>query len=270
MRHSLWYQFLLPFLAGLAMGLLGIAQGDGIDLLAVQKPGFPAASIARGIPEGFAGGNLDHTFGSSLAAVRLFLDTGRVAAWRVHLSNGPCIRAGNCGRYEPYAGRSMRGFSDSWERGAHGPLRRHLVRRAKAYCSLFARYANAQLLISPTLEHNLSHRAFRQQAAAVKAACPAAVVVDNPAGGWPSTRGFVTERHGKRPGLKPPCVVSLDGELGVVDLKAFYAQNAQCLALSWTEPLNCRRSSGPFVDPRERRAKDCPSAGHVQRLLSSL
>lgn len=262
--------FLLPFLAGLLVGLLGFAQGQALDLLALQKPGFPARAFAEKLPEGAAVGSLDWTFGTSLRPVESLLRTGRVSAYRVHLFNGPCLRNRICGRYEPHAGRTVRGFSDAWERGGRGPLRRHLARRTKAYCALFARHPGTQLLISPTLEHNLSRKAFRRQAAVVREACPAATVVDNPVGGVAATPGFVTERHGRRLSLKAPCVVSLDGETGAVDLGRFVADHRQCLSFLWTSPLNCRRTAGPFVDPRSRPASDCPGPGEVARLLAAL
>lgn len=260
--------FLAPFLVGFILGREALGQERGLDLLAVQHERFPVARFARRIPGGFVGGNLDNTFGRRLAPIRRFLKTGRVGAWRTHFFNGPCLRGGNCAPNEPHHGRTVNGFALAWENGGRGKLRHHLIQRVRVYCALFEEFPAVQWYASGTLEHQLTHRGVRQQARLIRRHCPNAVVVDSPVKGVPGTPGLVPERHGRELSLKPPCIVSLDGEVGGVSQRRFFAAHPQCIALGWSPPLNCRKPDGPFEPPLTRTS--CPTAAEVNRLLSAL
>lgn len=236
------------------------------DLLALQHKDFPA--VAPYLDKSFCGGNLDWTFGESLEPLKAVLASGKVYAWRTHFFNGPGLRGGALGPYEPHFGMSVSGFNAAWERGGGGKLRHHLVVRSRAYCRVFRRYPWVSLEISPTLEHNLSHTAFREQVKVVHRYCPQALVIDNPVAGVPALGGFVVERHGAHPGgLEIACNVSLDGDdVNDVNFPEYLKTHRQCTVYTWTHEYNCRKRTGPFEDPRERTA--CPTKSLLKRLLS--
>jgi hypothetical protein len=240
----------------------------GLDLLGLQHPKFPVKDTVELLPDGFVGGNLDWTFGTSLAPVKRILVTGKVKLWRVHFFNGPGLRNRQLGSYEPHFKYSITTFSKAWE-NREPTLRNHLKTRVRAYCKLFAEFPIVTLEMSPTLEHNLSHKAFREQRRVVLANCPAAIVIDNPVGGVPFTIGK-QEKHGTTPAVKAPCNVSLDGDSAEdVDVVAFLKRFAKCeAAYIWSRALNGRLASGDFVDPRARDA--WPSRDHLRALFRYL
>lgn len=245
----------------LAMAVLipaAMAQDVGMDFLGLQHPRFPVARTAELLPDGFVGGHLDWTFGASLANVERLLETGHIKRWRVHIFNGPGLRNRQLGRYEPHFGYSITSFSKAWERTDAG-LARHLRSRARLYCRLFARFPGTTLQISPTLESNLTHRAFRAQARVVHRGCPMAQVVENPVAGVSSARGFTLERHGIKAMVSSPCIVSLDGDsvedIRPSELSAFLAEFRKCeTAYLWSRTFNGRLATGDFIDPRARKA----------------
>lgn len=248
--------FLVPFLAGAICGFAVLSYGEEpcYDILFLQHPRVRAQKLLPVLPEKFCGGNLDWTSGTSLRNLKLLLNSGRVSSWRTHLLNGPGLRNNRLGSYEPHHGYNARSFNSLWERGG-GRLKSHLAKRARAYCSLFQPYPDVELNLSPTLEHNLTSKAFKRQAAVIKKNCPRAVVVDNPVAGVASTKGFKIERHGaKVRGLKAPCNVSLDGEsLFEVNIKKWRESNPSCTHLIWDYPMNCNRTGDSFpADPRRR------------------
>jgi hypothetical protein len=246
-------------LATLSLVLSLSARADGklcYDLLALQHPRFPAAAVAEYAKDGdFCGGNLHKTFGPSLKPVKEIIDTGGVVEWRTHLVNGPGLRNNRLGPYEPHHGLSVASYNALWERGG-GKLRRVLFQDARAYCELFRPHPEIRLELSPTLEHNLSKKAFRRQALIVQAACPEAVVVDNPMGGVAHTRPYLVERHGEHAGkLSAPCQVSLDGDSAHdADTPKWLKRYEACDRFIWVPEFNMLSGlEDLFIDPRKRR-----------------
>lgn len=258
----------LLFLCSLGLSASVSAQDIGVDLLGLQHPLFPVADVVEMIRPGFVGGHLDGSFETSLKPVERVLNTGHVVRWRVHIFNGPGLRNGNLGRLEPHYGRSIGGFSRAWEK-RDSRLRSYLGGRVTLYCRLFERHPEATLEISPTLEHNLSRAAFREQARTVKRRCPAAIVVDNPVAGVPGVKGFKLERHGIAASVRPPCNASLDGDdFHEVDVSAYLQRFSACeTRYLWSRALNGRLASGPFIDPRHRTA--WPSRDELRQLLKT-
>jgi hypothetical protein len=233
----------------------------GFDLLALQKPGFPVQAAAETLPMGAAIGNLDVTFGGSLENVERLLATERVSHWRVHFFNGPGLRNRQLGSYEPHYGHTIFTFDKLWRRGG-GKLSLHLRERAKAYCDLFENYPAVTLEMSPTLEHNLSIKAFSYQVRAVKRGCARARIVNNPSRGVKTTKKYKVEIHSftnKIP--KGACNASFDGNFSA-DFLRFIANFRSCeVVYYWKPSYNCRLFPGAFIDPRERTS--CPSESSI-------
>lgn len=244
-------------------------QDVGLDLLGLQHPRFPLRDTIELVPEDFVTGSLDWTFGTSLRPVRAVLATGKIKRYRVHFFNGPGLRNGQLGRYEPHFGYSKQGFSRAWER-RDAKLVRHLQHRVKKYCDLFKEFPSVEVEMSPTLEHNLSPKAFRAQARIIIETCPNAVIVENPVGGVNAAKGFKLERHGLKAAVSPPCNVSLDGDsvedVDVVDYKKTFAKCSTTFI--WSRKLNGRLAEGAFIDPRARRA--WPNRAHLRALFEFL
>jgi hypothetical protein len=251
--------FLVPFLIGCILGFTKASEGQEPppvcqDIIGLLSEKFPVDDLVPLLPEKFCGSHLDWTFATRLTNLKKILDSGKVTDWQVDFFNGPCIRGGNCGRYEPYFGMTIAAFNAMWESGG-GKLRRHLRDRVRLYCDFFANYPNVAIEFSPTLEHNLSSRAFRKQAAVIAQHCPRAVIVENPVGGVRSSGAFKIERHGTAVrGLKAPCSVSLDGNDAFdSNIPAFLASNGECRHYIWGLVYNLRLGDGPFIDPRKRK-----------------
>lgn len=242
------------------------AQDIGLDVLALQKRRFPVKDVVEMAPDNFVVGTLDWTFGTSLAPIRRVLDTGKVLRWRLHFFNGPGLRNNQLGTYEPHYGYHIASFAKAWEQ-RNEKLVGHLRKRVELYCALFAKYPGVTLEISPTLEHNLTARAFREQVKVVRRACPLAVIVDNPVGGV-RTSGLKlkVERHGVKATVSAPCNASLDGDsVEDIDLLAYKRKFQHCTVLIWSRVLNCRLASGSFIDPRKRKA--CPTRDQMRAMF---
>lgn len=242
------------------------AQDIGLDVLALQKRRFPVKDVVEMAPENFVVGTLDWTFGTSLAPIRKVLDTGKVLRWRLHFFNGPGLRNNQLGIYEPHYGYHIASFAKAWER-RDSKLVSHLRKRVELYCILFAKYPGVTLEISPTLEHNLTPRAFKEQARVVRNACPSAVLVENPVGGVKTSGlGLKVERHGVKATVSRPCNASLDGDsVEDINLPDYKSRFAKCDLFIWSRILNCRLASGSFIDPRKRRA--CPSKDQMRAMF---
>lgn len=269
MRDLRW--FLVGFLIAYFLILATHAAAEerkGVcqDVIGVLHERFPVDDLVALMPEKFCGSHLDGTFSMKVGNLKKLLDTGKVTSWQVDLFNGPGLRNGQLGPYEPHAGMTSASFNAAWEKGG-GKLRRHLRDRVRLYCAMFEQHPGVALEMSPTLEHNLSSKAFKQQAAVIRRNCPRAVIVDNPVKGVASTKGFLIERHGTDVrGLKAPCNVSLDGsEAFDSNVPLFLAQNAECTKYLWSRVYNGRLPEG-FVDPRQRNA--WPTRQQLRTLLA--
>ena len=164
---------MLRLIIALLFPMVAFAQDIGLDVLALQKRRFPVKDVVELSPDGFVVGTLDWTFGTSLSPVKRLLDTGKVKKWRVHFFNGPGLRNKQLGPYEPHYGYHIPTFAKAWEQ-RNEKLVTHLRKRVELYCALFAKYPGVVLEISPTLEHNLTARAFKEQLRVVRKACPSA------------------------------------------------------------------------------------------------
>lgn len=247
------------------------AQDVGLDLLGLQLRGFPVKDVVEFAPDDFVTGHLDWTFGTSLTPIRAVLNTGKILRYRIHFYNGPGLRNGQLGKYEPHFGHTISSFSRAWERGDRKQVE-HLKQRVITYCNLFLAYPDVELEMSPTLEHNLTPKAFKRQAKVITTFCPRARVVENPVGGVrTSGGGFKVERHGVKATVSAPCNASLDGDsVEDINLPAYKRKFEKCESTYvWSRVLNCRLASGSFVDPRSRK-RNCPSRDHMRTLFEYL
>jgi len=239
----------------------------GYDTLAIQHPNFPVPFLLNEI-EGlsyYIGGNLDWTFGTDLTNIEAILNTGKVIRWRTHFLNGPGLRNNQLGSYEPMAGMNVSSFNSIWESGG-GNLATHFSNRVALYCALFSKYPKVEFQISPTLEHNLSERAFRAQESIVHAACPRASIVNNSMSNFVWVN-VINEGHPRFTASPIGSIVSLDGVEAMDTNVPQYLNDHQAVTSTsyiWSYVFN-GRCQDKFQDPRARTR--WPSESMVRDLM---
>lgn len=207
------------------------------------------------IKEGTPLGTLDWTFGTGTKKLEDWLSKVHPKYWRIHLLNGPCVRAGNCGPYEPVFGYSVASL-DLAIRQRTPKLIKHVRDRVKIYKELSIKFPDTVFLVSPILEHNLSDAAWRVLADVVKNNWPEVRLVNNPMN--PSGeryRGAWIEGHGQEGRLDAE-LNSLDGDSASdIDIQKWKERFPNVKILFVHDRLyNGRLASGAWVDPRIRKA----------------
>lgn len=249
---------------------LPTSQLIGQDWLAAQHPNFNLGVALETLPpETHAVGTLDWTFGETLSPIELILGSGKVAHYRVHFFNGPCVRNKNCGGYEPTAGMDINKFNQRITARDH-VLLSHFRGRVGQYCSFIDRYPSVRFYFSWVLEHNLSVEAWNVLDEEGRAACARNdyYVVNNPVGSHNFPRyprsGVLYEDHGDHP--QPGQVTSLDGEeVTDINVPPWLGRTASYgLVFNWSRAYNCRPVE-PFIDPRART--NCPDGALHEELI---
>lgn len=202
----------------------------GIDPLGLAMQ--DVSMICNTIPQGTAIGFLEYTFGSAFPAARQCIATGKIPAFRVHCSNGPCARNHNCDVGEP---------------------------KSNDYASLQKCAANAQKLhndfgvacyVSPRVESDEKDKDIvNKQVATIKSAAPDCKVVLSVFTGY-SPPGVLVEKHGNN---AYGDLISNDGS-SIFDANADqYIESASEMALTWTNRDNLRISGEKtFTKPKQR------------------
>lgn len=238
---------------------------NGQDYLAAQHKRFDAAEGAKHL-NGQATGNLDWTFGESLEPIRELLKA-RPKFHRIHIFNGPCIRGGNCGKYETAYGYTVQEWDAAIKKKSPKILN-FFRSRVSAYRDLCNEFPATQCLLSPQLEHNLSKKAFRILADVARVVWPDVQLVNSPVGGIQieAYREAWIERHGSTP-QSDADIASFDGaEVSDANIPAFLARTNRPrlkIRYAWSRGFNCR-DQGPFKDPRKRTS--CPTRGIFEEI----
>lgn len=245
------------------------APDYGQDFLALQYPRFQANTSYQFLPANASIGMLDTTFGTDLAPVKAILGRIKPKYLRVHFFNGPCVRNGNCGSYEPVKGYSI-GTLDTALKTRNPGLMKKLKDRVKLYCDLIPQYPYTTFLFSPVLEHNLSQAGYRAAADAVLSVCPGVQLV-NSGMSKPTDRykGAWLEDHGDTPRTSAD-IGSPDGtSITDMDIDAYKTRtNSFKVVFAWERVYNCRTNSAIFTDPRKRTA--CPKERDFELLAHIL
>lgn len=252
---------MIKYLAITAAGLLSPANW-GLDLIGLLSPRFRCNEVIESL-EGrrFQLGWLHHSFGNDVSCLKRLVALPGFEGARIHLINETCARNRTCARHEYLAGLSPRTFE---KRLTNDPVfRKRISQVAKRAYAFYVKHFNPDsrfwvgLSLSPSLETQLSSKAFRLLANIVGAEWPGVVIVYNPLSKG-RIRGYTSELHGVGARLTAPCIVSLDGSESpsLSQLKAFVINNRQCLILDWQVGYNCREvGETSAVSPKLRTCK---------------
>lgn len=246
----------MKYLLVVLMFLATKADAQGMSYLGLCSSSWDCRATmetwrgARSITTGW----LESTFNSSCECGDKILADKRPKNIRIHLMNGPCLRNGRCGRYEPLAGYNVtKANRDIWRWSGR------VVRRFEAILSrvknrLETAKGRVACYVSPCLECDLNEAARRVLLHRVSSVLPNCLVVDNP-NSRACIRGAVCERHGAHPKLTTPCIADMDGTDGrSLNGKKWLEQYKHCaIAYYWEPWMNCIR--GDFTDPRQRVCK---------------
>jgi hypothetical protein len=175
------------------------------------------------------------TFGDAERNLRTILDTGKIIALRVHLSNGPCERNGNCERGEIASNQFGR-----------------LERRAKQFNAIISHYPRIKTFISPRLEHDCRDpRTVNKWVEICKNASPQSqLVISAYKGIYPVGVPVLSEGHGNDSRAD---VVSNDGE-SLYNAPINWAKQGRVLALGWIPECNGKVSlHQAWVPPSKRK-----------------
>lgn len=221
----------------------------GLDILSLprQNVGMIAATIKRGTCIGL----LAATFGPSIAPLEKLLLTGKVPAWRAHLTNGACERNGNCERVEC------------------GPKDlRCLARRAQAFEALALRYPHTQCFLSPRLEHNSRDpKLVRKWVKVIQTNAPHCAPVISTVSAF-QPRETLSERHGNK--NFPADIVSNDGD-SLFRASSSFLKRGRLITFGWIHACNLLPPyKAPFIPPSKRTNKYRLTKPDVLRMLNIL
>lgn len=225
-------------------------QVRGLDVLGIENKNFNAASVASMIPDGFALGVLDATFGKTTAHTEQVLATGKVKYLRVHLINFASLN-----RKQPWSNEFCYKYKNASNvekalKARDASLVNYIQSRTQVWKDVAAKYPGVRFIISPGLEHHLGTEAYKTMFNAVKSVWPD-VVIDGAGNGY---GGSLSERHGNTAGGD---IVSLDGQdYRNVDMTKFKSENKDTKILfTWVNNYNC--ANGPRSSVRPDQRTDC-------------
>lgn len=221
--------------------MLGLARHD-------------AKVVAGIIPEDFALGVLDETFGDIYPALHTILKKKKLKILRVHLIDGTCIRNKVC------------------EKGAPGYKNvNELISRAVRLKRFMSSYPNTRVLVSPFLEHDEQDKKLVTSWFKAIAQHTDFELVCNPFTGYcpkkVGTRKILRESHGCNTD-KP--IVSPDGVSGF-DCNNFTYGDTSEIEFSWI-PQNNGRFTGDkkFTMPKERRKANFTNRNELRQQIVTL
>ena len=225
------------------------------------------------------------TFGTNPACVDSVMNDGRFEAFQLHLINGVCLRNGNCGGYETFAGLSLaeaKAKVSARDAQVLGRVRA-TAERASNFLSARGKLGN-RCYISPILETDFTSAEFSVVKEVVEPFFPGCQIVFNPVAPQPRVPGTLYELHSADSLVGSECIYNNDGfSVSVPEGSSGFPRfltpgvvtdqlrnNGQSCELSflWHHSYNC--ISGGFVDPRARTCSDASSFHSLGAVISSL
>lgn len=226
---------MLLLLQGLLVSQLVYSEGlKGYDILGLAKQDIKM--IGSTIAKDSAIGVLEGTFGSAIPPLEKLINTGKVIAFRAHLTNGTCFRNRACERGEPPAGDI-----------------KALRTRASSYEALHRRHPEVKCYLSPRLEHDEKNKELvNSWIKSIKESAPSCEIVCSAFTGY-CPNGVLIEKHGNS---SKGDVVSNDGESLYDANTGTYWGNGREISLAWIHRFNLRTTGEKtFTPPSKRTAK---------------
>jgi hypothetical protein len=210
-----------------------------------------------------ATGWLIATFGDSCPCAKEFLSLPQPKIARIHIANCTCFpeRGRRCGKNEPFRGESIRS-ADRKLKARNGTLLKRFRRNLSLTRSQLegVDLSSTSVYLSPCLESMFSGEARRVMLDETAKAFPEFPLVDNPVGAQ-CLPGYICEKHGVNPSVKPPCFVDTDGDNYIAIPPV---RRRDCIAQFYWAPWMNLISGSKFVDPLKRTAK--PSRRDIRDL----
>lgn len=205
----------------------------GYDILGLAMQ--PLQTIKDNYARGMCIGVLEGTFGQAIPPTENLINSGLAGCWRIHLGNGACLRAGNCGPGEikPTDFGSIR-------------------TRARLAGELNRRHPNLPCFISPYLEHDVKDKSVVDQwLRIIKEEAPGCKPVISALTGY-IPPGVLIERHGNE---AKGDIISNDGASVFDSNVDKYKGGGKRVVFFWTHRFNLRYSGEKtFTQPRKRTA----------------
>lgn len=229
----------------------------GASYLGLCSPAWPCEESLKALPHHGvkAIGWLANTFSHQCPCARKFLSMSGEKYVRVHLANCTCFpeRGRKCGKYEPFAGETLKSTDRKLRKGNRRLLKRYRssVRHVSETLTEAVRKTTI-VRVALCLESPLSKRAREALLAETLAFFPPEEIVDSVVSGE-CLKGLICEKHGLSvKGLKPPCIIDTDG----IDYRSGKVNAGGCeSAFFWSPSFNLLPPPGsPFLDPLKRTA----------------
>lgn len=203
-------------------------KGQDILGLAMQDAGMIAQTIQPNTAIGF----LDYTFGDPWPNFKKLTDTGKVSAFRVHCSNGPCARNKNCAKDEPKANDLKS------------------LRKCAANAQRVNNLTGIPCYVSPRVEHDEKNKSLVDSwVKNIKEVAPNCPVVISAFTGY-TPAGVLPEKHGNK---AKGSITSNDGASIFDSNSGEYIAGATLMCLAWTNRDNIRVSGEKtFTTPKKR------------------
>ena len=225
-----------------------------------------------------------NTFGANTGCLDTVIRDGRFNSYQLHLINGVCLRNGNCGSYEVFAGLTV-GQAESLVLARDPGLLGKITQSASEAANFLSSRGilGNSCFISPVLETDLSTEASSVIIDTVKPLFPGCTFVHNPVNPTPRIEGTLYEHHSENSVVGSSCIYNNDGFsvsvggdtsgfprfLSEVQVADQLKNNTTCeLAFIWHHSYNC--INGGFVDPRARSCSEVDDWPFLTAILLGL
>lgn len=219
----------------------------GYDVLGLAKQ--DVRMLIRHTDDNRAIGVLEGTFGDVIPPLEQYLRSGKVTAFRAHLTNGTCARFNKCEAGEPGA-KSYKA----------------IAKRAAAFEALAKRHPLIKCYLSPRLEHDEKDTAvIKEWIRILNTQAPSCIPVISAFSGHFSPDAL-KEKHGSKASAQ---IISTDGD-SFYDVNSFrYHHQGTVLAFAWINSFNLRFTGEKvWVPPSKRTRKTTiPEIKQLRRML---
>lgn len=210
----------------------------GHDHLGLGNPHYKVKAAVEAHPKGWALGCFATTFGNPVPAVRQFLDSGKVPAFRLQ----------------------------AWWSYAHeiAPIS-FLEKELPRWEGLAKQYPNVKFYISHSCEYSNSNKQqIKKRVDAVRAICPSCEVVQTPMNS-PVIDGYIVEEHGTKAKVGSNGIASTDGQaLFDIDAEAWVNKNKNSIISFFWGPRYNLAEAHNTIPPKDRVAS--PDKRYIESL----
>ena len=215
----------------------------GLDYLGLANKNWKVKESLAAFPSGWALGCFARTFGDAMPNVKTFLDSGKVAAFRLQAW---------------------------WDNGHKIAPLAFLQAELPRWEMLAREYPHIPFYISHSCEYSeQSLPVIRKRVDMVRKLCPSCKVVQAPYKS-PIVKGEILEQHGSKLATNPGGIVSTDGiSICDIDARSWINQHSTAeITFLWAPRFNLREAvKPPAVQPLPHKRTAYPSREYIKGIV---